>query len=99
MKKAKARAGSPARAGKAIRRGPGKTRSISYPKAAPEQPYVLREPTTGLYAAFSEHSPRTSARLTYERHATRFATSSDALVAASIAGLTNQPHELVRIDR
>jgi hypothetical protein len=66
--------------------------------AAPERPYVLREPTTGLYAVFGDPGHKRAARLDYQANATRFATSAEALVAAGAAGITSQPHELVRVD-
>lgn len=60
-----------------------------------QQPaYLIQEPTTGLYAAIEGDS----ARLTYAPHASRFPTHSAAAAAASAARLTEQPHELVRVD-
>lgn len=56
--------------------------------------YLIQEPTTGLYAALAARG----ARLTYAAGATRFDTAAAALVAVSAAGLTEQPHELVRVD-
>jgi hypothetical protein len=83
---------------KAASRKRASARKVSYPKGAPEQPYAVREPTTGLYAVFGAPGFKPAARLDYQRNASRFATSSDALVAVSVAGLNSQPHELVRID-
>lgn len=76
----------------------GRRSPTRYPKSTPEQPYAVCEPTTGLYAVFGDPALKPSARLDYERHASRFATANDALIAASAAGLSSQPHELVRID-
>lgn len=57
-------------------------------------PYRVQEPTTGLYAKFEDGK----ARLTYAPHASQFATPEAAIEAVGLAGISDQPHELVRID-
>lgn len=56
-------------------------------------PYLIEEPTTGLYITFSPQRLQLSAAA----GATRFTTASDALLECS-ASLHDQPHELVRVD-
>lgn len=57
------------------------------------QPYLIEEPTTGLYVSFAGER----AHLSRAGGATRFTTASDALLECS-ASLHDQPHELVRVD-
>lgn len=57
--------------------------------------YLIEEPTTGLYLtgrADGSHQLATAPR------ATRFATVQRAALYASAERLTEQPHEIVRVD-
>jgi hypothetical protein len=68
---------------------------VDYTNKAPKRPeYLIQEPVTGLYANTDGDTPR----LTSRKDASRFRTFAAAAEAASRARLTEQPHELVRVD-
>lgn len=59
--------------------------------AAP--PYLIEEPTTGLYLVQTSDGPR----LARAAEATRFATAADAVLAVQGTPVASQAHELVRV--